>query len=148
MTINIITKFNDFTPFSPALNLKKSAFNLSPINNIEDNNKLNTELQQKISFSPQYKNKSNINKILKEENDNIDNKEINNEQYKIHSKSLYKKKIKKNYNNININIQNNNDSSADNNCEEKKCSNKKDISEFDKNKKKDINNKNSFTELK
>ena len=147
--INIKTKYNEFVSFSPTSCLKKKPFSLSPTNNMEINNKINTESQQKISFSPNHKNEQIIKDILneKEENTGSIDKEINNEPSKENNKYLYQKKLKKNYNNININLQNNSENFDFKNNEEKYNLNMRPLSNENRYKK-DSNYKNSFIELK
>ena len=149
ITINTGSKLNEYMSFSPTINYKKNNFNLSPPNEIDNNNKLNTELHQIISFSPMNKDGQDIKKVISR-NSNYDIKDKNiiriTGEDNSNSKVLYQKKIKKNHKNIN----NDNDigNSIDKNYEKKKNKNLSEKSFGDKDIVYKSNNRISFNEIK
>lgn len=147
MTIDTMTKINEFMSFSPSINHKKNMFRLSPTNMMDNNNKLNTELEQQIiTFSPLLSKEDYTNSI-----NNIEYKEKNFNNNEIHDnqKYPYQKKINKYYKNMNINIQKNIDNSSNKNHFMKK---NKDLNEKCNSYKNNIINEsddlNSINELK
>ena len=149
ISINTITKLNKYMSFSPTSNHQKISYSLSPLNDTEKNN-LNTELHQNISLSPHLFDEQK--ETLKEKNSNIEyiNSNIKN-TLEENVKTLYQKKLKKNYKNVNINIHKHIDNLYDKkNPDNKNIKNTKlrDIPEINKDEKKTIINRNSFTELK
>lgn len=133
--------------FSPIASHKKT-INLSPTNNIE-NNILNTELEQKFSFSSLNPYEKNINENEIKKNNNY---EITNKQLEIISDEMSKElnhiNQKNYYKNENINMNNQIDDHAIKNSEEKKIENLEKIVNTNANKNMDLNPGNSFTELK
>jgi hypothetical protein len=147
MTIDTMTKINEFMSFSPSINHKKNMFRLSPTNIMDNNNKLNTELEQQIiSFSPLLSKEEYTNSI---NNSEYKEKNINNNDIPENSKYPYQKKINKYYKNMNINIQKNIDNSSNKNHFMKK---NKNLNEKSNNYKNNIINDsddlNSINELK
>ena len=150
MTIDTMTKINEFMSFSPSVNHKKNMFRLSPTNIMDNNNKLNTELEQQIiTFSPLLNKEDYTNSI-----NNVEYKEknLNNNDIPENNKYPYQKKINKYYKNMNINIQKNIDNSSNKNhfikknknLNEKNNSNKNNIINEDD----DLNSINELKEIK
>jgi len=145
MTIDTMTKINEFMSFSPSINHKKNMFRLSPSNIMDNSNKLNTELEQQIiTFSPLLSKEDYTNSIKENNSNNNDIPE--------NPKYPYQKKINKYYKNMNINIQKNIDNSSNknqflkkNNHLNEKCNSYKNniINESD-----DLNSINELKEIK
>jgi hypothetical protein len=104
MTIDTMTKINEFMSFSPSINHKKNMFRLSPTNIMDNNNKLNTELEQQIiTFSPLLSKEDYTNSI---NNAEYKDKSLNKNDNPENTKYPYQKKINK-YKNMNLNVQKN-----------------------------------------
>ena len=148
VTFNTMSKINEFMSLSPTSIHQKINYSLSPPNDKEKNNKLNTELHPEISFANNHIEEKK--EAIKENKNNLEfnNNDLKNSTLEEKIKTLYQKKLKKNYKNINISIHKHIDNSYDKNNHDNKNIKIKGVPEINKEEKKYSINKNSFSELK
>jgi hypothetical protein len=155
--LGTMTRINEYISFSPSNNNNKHFFNLSPTNDEDSQNKLNTELHQIASFSPLNYNEKIKNRIIFRKNYiEVPNKNLIGLTLEDMSKNPYQKKLKKTYKNKNINthtpknINSNKSSDKNYNFNDKNKSNKNTLEDFYnyRNNKNNSKSKNSFTEIR